>query len=117
MKPGVSSLFGQAVLVCVALSSTPAFAQLGEPANDLGVKLGHIHLTVKNVEAQTQFWTEMMGGSLVKNGPLSMIQFSGVFILLPKAMSTSIASMCPSRQVTGSAILQKTARSITSASR
>ena len=71
----------QAVLVFV-LAAAPAFAQLGEPANDLGVRLGHIHLTVKDVDAQTRFLTEMLGGTSVKNGPLSMIQFPGVLILL-----------------------------------
>ena len=40
---------------CLALvTSTPAFAQLAPP-NDLGVALGHIHLVVKNVDAQKEF--------------------------------------------------------------
>jgi len=73
--------FVQAVFALI-LVSIPASAQLGEPANDLGVKLGHIHLTVKDVEAQTRFFTEMLGGTVVKNGPLSLIEFPGVFIML-----------------------------------
>src|SRR5438094_7426928 len=81
--------FAPALLAFVLAGSVPAFAQLGEPANDLGVRLGHIHLVVKDVEAQTKFWTEMMGGTVVKNGPLTLIQFPGVFIMLrqgdPKA--------------------------------
>ncbi len=47
--------------------------------------MGHVHLAVKDVDAQKQFWTAMMGGTLVKNGPLELIQFPGVFIMLRKA--------------------------------
>src|SRR6185436_15917438 len=46
--------------------------------------MGHIHLAVTDVDAQKQFWTAMMGGTLVKNGPLELIQFPGVFIMLAK---------------------------------
>ncbi len=82
MKRKCRLLFAQAVLACCILFSTPAPGQLGEPANDLGVRLGHIHLTVKDVDAQTRFWTQAMGGVPVKNGPVAMIQFPGVFIML-----------------------------------
>ena len=77
------------VLACSVLFSTMAFAQLGEPANDLGVRLGHVHLTVKDVDAHKRFWTEMLGGTLVKNGPLTMIQFPGVFVVLQQGQSTA----------------------------
>jgi catechol 2,3-dioxygenase-like lactoylglutathione lyase family enzyme len=62
----------------------PARAQLVEP-NQIGVTMGHIHLAVKDVDAQKQFWISLMGGTLVKNGPLELIQFPGVFIMLRKA--------------------------------
>jgi catechol 2,3-dioxygenase-like lactoylglutathione lyase family enzyme len=77
------------VLTHLILYPRPALAQLAEPANDLGVRLGHIHLVVKNVEAQTRFWTEMMGGTLIKNGPLTLIQFPGVFIMLRQGDPTA----------------------------
>ena len=53
--------------------------------NQVGVTMGHVHLAVTDVDAQKQFWTSMMGGTLVKNGPLELIQFPGVFIMLRKA--------------------------------
>ena len=56
-------------------------AQLAPP-NNAGVTLGHVHLFVKNVDAQTQFWTTMMGGKAVTNEKLAMIQFPGVFVIL-----------------------------------
>lgn len=61
--------------------ATPARAQLTMP-NQLGVTMGHVHLVVKDVEAQKQFWIGVMGGTLVKNGPLELIQFPGVFVML-----------------------------------
>ena len=74
-----------AAAVSLALvSSTPALAQLAPP-NDIGVALGHIHVAVKDVEAQKQFWTTMLGGTLVTNGPLTLIQFPGVFVMLRQA--------------------------------
>jgi catechol 2,3-dioxygenase-like lactoylglutathione lyase family enzyme len=76
-----------ALVGCLALSSTPALAQLAPP-NDIGVALGHIHLVVKNVEAQKEFWTTMLGGTLVTNGPLTLIQFPGVFIMLRQGEAT-----------------------------
>src|SRR5438067_1120879 len=83
------SLFALAAFACGVFFSTPAFAQLGEPANDLGVRLGHVQLTVKDVEAQRRFWTEAMGGTLVKNSSLTMIQFPGLFVVLQQGQSTA----------------------------
>src|SRR5947207_3740342 len=71
-------------LAIAVLSATPARAQLAGP-NQVGVTMGHVHLAVKDVQAQKQFWISMMGGTLVKNGPLELIQFPGVFIMLRKA--------------------------------
>jgi len=71
-------------LAIALLWSTPAGAQLAEP-NQIGVRMGHVHLAVKDVEAQKRFWISVMGGTLVKNGPLELIQFPGVFIMLRKA--------------------------------
>ena len=82
-------MFWQAVSVCAVLFSAPASAQLGEPPNDLGVRLGHIHLTVKDMGAQVRFWTETMGGVLVMNGPVTMVQFPGVYILLQEGQSSA----------------------------
>ena len=63
------------------LVAAPAQAQLSMP-NQLGVTMGHVHLIVKDVEAQKQFWTSVFGGVVVKNGPLELIQFPGVFVML-----------------------------------
>lgn len=47
--------------------------------------MGHVHVAVRDVDAQIAFWTGVMGGVAVKNGSLEMIQFPGAFILFTKA--------------------------------
>lgn len=71
-------------LKLAVFGAAPLLAQLAPPNAD-GVTMGHIHLAVRDVDAQKAFWTKIMGGTIVKNGPLEMIQFPGVFILLRKA--------------------------------
>ena len=68
-------------LAIAILGAPPAQAQLAQ-RNQLGITMGHVHLVVKDVEAQKRFWISVMGGTLVKNGPLELIQFPGVFIML-----------------------------------
>jgi catechol 2,3-dioxygenase-like lactoylglutathione lyase family enzyme len=68
----------------VILSAAPLLAQLAAP-NAEGVAMGHVHLAVRDVDAQKAFWAGIMDGVIVKNGPLEMIQFPGAFILLRKA--------------------------------
>lgn len=78
MKPNFLSLF---VLLALAVSpARPALAELAAP-NALGVAMGHVHLVVKDVEAERNFLV-LMGGVPVSNGSLQMIQFPGVFINL-----------------------------------
>jgi catechol 2,3-dioxygenase-like lactoylglutathione lyase family enzyme len=80
------------VLILLAITSVwaapPASAQL-MPPNSAGVTMGHIHLFVKDVEAQKHFWTATMGGTVVQNGQLMLIQFPGVYIMLRQADPTA----------------------------
>jgi catechol 2,3-dioxygenase-like lactoylglutathione lyase family enzyme len=62
-------------------------AQLTAP-NAAGVTLGHIHLIVKDVGAQTRFLVDMLGGAVVMNDKLTEIQFPGVYILLRQGDSS-----------------------------
>jgi catechol 2,3-dioxygenase-like lactoylglutathione lyase family enzyme len=80
----VGAMKAALIALLAVFLATAASAQLAPP-NDAGVSLGHIHLAVTDVAAQEHFFTEMMGGTVVKNGPLSLIQFPGVFIMLRKA--------------------------------
>jgi catechol 2,3-dioxygenase-like lactoylglutathione lyase family enzyme/predicted enzyme related to lactoylglutathione lyase len=72
-----------AFLAVAFLCAAPALAQLVEP-NQIGLRMGHVHLAVTDVEAHKQFWIGVLGGTLVKNGPLELIQFPGVYVMLRK---------------------------------
>jgi catechol 2,3-dioxygenase-like lactoylglutathione lyase family enzyme len=67
----------------VLLPAAPAAAQLAEP-NQIGLRMGHVHLAVTDVDAHKRFWTTVLGGTVVANGPLELIQFPGVYIMLRK---------------------------------
>ena len=72
------------VLSCAMAGAGVLFAQLAPP-NPQGVTLGHIHLAVRDVNAQKTFWTGIMGGKLVKNGSIEMVELPGVYLLFTKA--------------------------------
>lgn len=76
----------KALYACAAalLLAAPALAQLGE-RNQLGVRMGHVHLMVRDVDAHKRFWTTLMGGTLVSNGALELIELPGVYVLLTQA--------------------------------
>ena len=80
-----------AVCSLAVASAAPVSAQLAPP-NDFGVALGHIHLAVKDVEAHKTFWTMMLGGKLVPNGPLTLIEFPGIFVMLRQADAAAPAA-------------------------
>src|ERR1700722_6844188 len=66
------------VLAC----SVSAPAQLLAPNAD-GVSMGHIHLTVRDIDANESFF-KLLGGTPVSNGPLRLIEFPGMYVMLRK---------------------------------
>jgi catechol 2,3-dioxygenase-like lactoylglutathione lyase family enzyme len=83
MRIGLLSVF-----LIFLLGSASMMAQL-MPPNEAGATMGHIHLTVKDVDAQTRFWVGMIGGTAVMNEKLSEIEFPGVYILLRQGDATA----------------------------
>ena len=69
-----------ALLALTATTALPVRADLAPP-NATGVSMGHVHLVVKDVEAEKKFLV-LLGGVPVSNGTLQMVQFPGVFINL-----------------------------------
>lgn len=74
-------------LFIAALIAAPSFAQLATPESNRGVAMGHLHLLVRDVDAQRKFWVAL-GGTPVKNGSLDLIEFPGVFIMLRQGEPT-----------------------------
>ena len=74
------------VFAAACISAAPLYAQLVAP-NSTGDAIGHIHLNVKDIDAQQRFWTQL-GGTPVNNEKLQMMQFPGIFIILRKQDST-----------------------------
>src|ERR1700676_3084862 len=73
MKLLLVPLVGLAILA-------PAEAQLAAP-NEAGVAMGHVHLNVRDVEAEKNFWIAV-GGTPLKVGPYVDMKFPGVLIVL-----------------------------------
>lgn len=67
-----------------ALSAAPILAELYSQ-NPQGVGMGHMHVLTRDVEAQKKFFLDAFGGKVVKNGPIEMIEYPGVYVLFTKA--------------------------------
>ncbi len=75
-------------LLSLLLTLAPlALGQLAPP-NAAGVSMGHLHLNVKDVDEAKKFWVGELGGTSVKKGPLDMVSFPGVLVVLKKAEPT-----------------------------
>src|SRR5437867_4500351 len=57
-----------------------ATAQL-QPPNEAGLTMGHIHLNVKDVEAQKKFWVEQYGATPLKSERLPGVKVPGMLVL------------------------------------
>ena len=68
------------------VSTLPLTAQLGKP-NASGVSIGHVHLTVRDVEAQKKLWV-LLGAEVTRTGTLELLKFPGVFVILTRGEPT-----------------------------
>jgi catechol 2,3-dioxygenase-like lactoylglutathione lyase family enzyme len=69
------------LVALTSLVAAPLLAQLAAPPGNRGVAMGHLHLAVRDVDAQRKFWVAF-GGTPLKNGTLELMEFPGVFIML-----------------------------------
>ena len=79
MRTLTSAIF----LLCLG---SGALGQLPAP-NAAGVSMGHLHLNVRDPEADRVFWTTL-GGTPVKLGEMEAIKFPDVLVLYRKAEPT-----------------------------
>jgi catechol 2,3-dioxygenase-like lactoylglutathione lyase family enzyme len=82
MKRTYLSIAALVGVLASALAS-PALAQLAPPG-EAGVVMGHLHLAVKDLDAQRTFWAAL-GGTPVQNGTLALIQLPGTYVMLRQA--------------------------------
>ena len=52
-------------VMCLLVS--PAYAQLATP-NETGLRYGHVHLNVSDIEVHKTLWVEHFGGAVVQKG-------------------------------------------------
>lgn len=72
------------LLLCsVFILTASAFAQLA-PVNEKGVAIGHVHLIVKDVDAQKKVWVDVFGAQIAHAGALELLKLPGTIILLTK---------------------------------
>ncbi|HSR09638.1 MAG TPA: VOC family protein [Bryobacteraceae bacterium] len=76
----------KSLVALAVISIAPLAAQLAAP-NASGDAIGHVHLNVKDIDAQQRFWSQL-GGTPVNNEKLQMMQFPGIFVILRKQDST-----------------------------
>jgi catechol 2,3-dioxygenase-like lactoylglutathione lyase family enzyme len=81
------SLIVAGLVGAIAIVPHRAAAQLA-PFNGLDVTFGHVHLLVSDIDVHKKFWTEVMGGKAVTGGPLEMIAFPGLYIILDKQQAS-----------------------------
>jgi catechol 2,3-dioxygenase-like lactoylglutathione lyase family enzyme len=70
-----------------AAPTAPASAQLGTP-NAMGVSIGHVHLTVRDPEAQKKLWV-LLGAQVTHTGTLELLKFPGIFVILTRGEPTA----------------------------
>jgi catechol 2,3-dioxygenase-like lactoylglutathione lyase family enzyme len=85
MKTWIAAAF--LALMLSAGDAPNASTQLAAPG-DSGVVMGHLHLAVKDLDAQRKFWSAL-GGTPLQNGALALIQFPGAFVMLRQAEPTA----------------------------
>ena len=74
-------------LCLLAASAVTVFAQLAPP-NDAGISEGHIHLIVPDPDAQMKVWVDVLGATIVKSGPITLLKLPGIFLLVSKGNAT-----------------------------
>lgn len=69
------------VTVLAIAAAVVLFAQTAPP-NATGISMGHIHLIVPDPAAMQKVWVDVMGGTPLTAGPLTMVKLRNVFIII-----------------------------------
>jgi len=74
-----SFVMNKRLLFLILSFASPLLGQVAPP-NAAGVSMGHVHIVTPDSEAQKRVWIDVLGGKLVKAGPLEYALFPGVLI-------------------------------------
>lgn len=74
-------LFWSVLLTPLALCQTV-------PPNDVGVSMGHLHFTVRDIAAQKGFWVEGLGAVPVKLASIEGVKVPGAIVLFKQGESS-----------------------------
>ena len=76
-----------AAAVLLTLAASPAVAQIvAHP--DAPVRVGHYHLNVTSIDAHKRFWSDTLGGTMMKFGAIDVVKFPDTFIFLHQQLPT-----------------------------
>ena len=73
-------------LICIV----PAWPQLAPP-NEAGMSMGHLHLNVTDIEAQTRFWVSQFDAKPLSREGLPGVKVPGMLILFNKVAPTHLS--------------------------
>jgi len=77
----LSTIFATVLMLAAAVALVVAQTA---PPNAAGISMGHIHLVVPDPEAMQKTWVDVMGGTPMTAGPLTMVKLKNVFIIITK---------------------------------
>ncbi|MBV9742521.1 MAG: VOC family protein [Acidobacteriia bacterium] len=63
-------------------SGMPLLVGQTAPPNGAGISMGHIHLVVPDPASMQKVWVDVMGGTPETAGPLTMVKFPNVFVII-----------------------------------
>jgi len=72
---------------CLLVSGVVLLAQLSRP-NSIGVAMGHLHYTVKDVDANRRFWIAL-GGKPVRYGTSEVLKFPDTLVFLSQGPASA----------------------------
>ena len=81
------------VFVGVLLGCLPARAQIAPP-NEMGVSFGHVHLIVRDVEAEKKIWVGLQGVPIKIDG-MDVIKFPGALVFITQGVPARSLDTAP----------------------
>ena len=76
-----------AMLCLLFMPLAVSHAQLAVP-NAAGLRYGHVHLNVSDIELQKRLWVEHFGGTIAQKGSLTVVKMPNMAVILTEREPT-----------------------------